>query len=224
MSILVATPIDAGELFAARVTLGWTIKMIEAIGAGLVEPERVLVFARDVVRARNRAVAKALARPDPWTHVLWWDEDQWPEDVHTISRLVAADVDVVGAPYWTKSTPGRWTHQDLRPAPAPVGSLQETRFVGFGFTLVKRGVLERMWSTCRKYSDAPNPLKCSDMFGQLYEATDLNRETYTPEDEEALLSEDYSFCARWRRMGGKVHVLLDSGTILHAGMHAWPDR
>jgi hypothetical protein len=45
-----------------------------------------------------------------------------------------------------------------------------------------------------------------------------------PAEDQALLSEDYSFCLRWRRLGGRVYVYARGGIIHHAGVHDWTAR
>ena len=221
MSILcIATPIDGASLRASKVSLGFADQR-QALSH--VMPTAVIYeFAKDVVRARNRAVARALQENATWTHMLWWDEDMWPEDVGIVQHMINRDVDVVGAPYTNKMRPLRFTHEPLRPEGAFGNGVQEVRKVGLGFTLVKRSCLEALTATTRKYRDWPHELKCANMFGQLYEAP-YEREEYTPEDEEALLSEDYSFCARWRRAGGKIHILTGHHRIFHAGYHGFSE-
>jgi hypothetical protein len=59
-----------------------------------------------------------------------------------------------------------------------------------------------------------------NIFGQLYD-----RVTDSPDPEdEVLLSEDYSFCKRWRDLGGKVLLYTRAGVVRHAGYYAWSAR
>jgi hypothetical protein len=77
-----------------------------------------------------------------------------------------------------------------------------------------------MSDAARKYTDIPNPHRVANIFGQLYERLTPGND----QEEECLLSEDYSFCKRWRDMGGKIQLFTRAGIIFHAGSHAWSAR
>jgi hypothetical protein len=72
----------------------------------------------------------------------------------------------------------------------------------------------------RKYTDHPNKHVISNIFGQLYEPIGPDKSPET----DSLSSEDYSFCKRWRDLGGRVMVYLNAGRIVHAGSHGWSVR
>ena len=219
MTLVVATPVDGADIWSARVTLGYAenLRMLshEMPVATVVE------YARDVVRARNRVASLVLSEFPAMTHVLWWDDDQWPEDRGIVRKMIDSGEDLIGAPYTSKMLPLRWVHQLLHPCPVAVGGVQAVRAVGFGFTLTTRRCLEDMTAAHRKYRDWPRETRPANLFGQLYESPMLSGGLYTPEDEECLLSEDFSFCKRWRDMGRKVAILCDGGVIFHAGPRGW---
>src|SRR5580658_754855 len=213
--IVLATPIDAPDLLSADVKLGYRIFVESLKAAGIVTTE--MDFAPDVVRARNRVTARILAEHPGMTHVLWLDSDMWADDPRIVQEMAVTGHDLIAAPYTNKRAPMRWIHQTLdAPQPEQEGIL-EVKYVGFGFTMTSRRCLERVSETNRRYRDWPNPLKVPNIFGQLYD-----RVTDSPDPEdEVLLSEDYSFCKRWRDLGGKVLLHTKACVVRHAGAHAW---
>jgi hypothetical protein len=214
MTLLIATPVRGAELGAATVALGYAEQ--RAALMGVVPSHARLAFSLDVVRARNRVVSMLLREPDlaGVTHVLWWDDDQWPEDVRIVPEMMALDLPIVAAPYTNKRQPMRWIHQawgDGRVTDER--GLLEVRGVGMGFTLTSRACLETMAKDAEWYWDAPTPRECPNLFGQVYDEFDGRR---------VLLSEDFSFCKRWREQhAGKVYVYGNAGLMYHSGAHAW---
>lgn len=213
--IVIATPVDGAAVWEARVTLGYA-ENLRWLGKELAI-EAVVGVGDDVVRSRNRLAHIAMREFPRMTHVLWWDDDNWPEDRGCVSRMVGLGVDVVGAPYTSKRSPPSWVHQLLQPCPPERDGLLSVRSVGFGFTLTTRRCLERMCAAERRYTDWPRPDKISNIFGHLY---DQPYGSVDPEDE-ALLSEDFSFCKRWRAMGEAVYIYNGAGRIWHSGTKAW---
>jgi hypothetical protein len=215
MTLLVATPVRGAELWSAPVSVGYCQSLC-TLAVDLALPmHRRWVYGLDVVRARNRMVAEVLSDPvlADVTHVLWWDDDNWPEDARVVPEMMALGLDVVAAPYTNKRQPMRWVHQSWGDGRVPdERGLLDVRGVGMGFTLTSRRCLEVLAVDARRYWDAPNPRECPDVFGQLYDDF---------AGRSVLLSEDYSFCKRWRERGGLVYVYGRAGLVFHAGAHAW---
>jgi hypothetical protein len=226
MKLVIATPVRAAEMGAASVALGYA-EMLTRIYRLMPTSETLsgsITFATDVVRGRNRIAAKVLREMPDATHVLWLDDDQWCEDVEIIPEMMNLGVDVVSAPYTNKKQPLHWVHRDLTPQPAMQGDLLEVAGVGFGFTMTSVACLKRMSESERKYTDHPNPVRVANIFGQLYHHPLMDQGVDVPEEDQALLGEDYSFCLRWRRLGGKVFIYGKAGIINHAGSHTWNAR
>ena len=220
--LIVATPVRAAEMHAASVSLGYAEMLLKLHRLLPVEVlAGSLTFATDIVRGRNRIAAKILREIPDATHVLWLDDDQWAEDVAIVPELLALGVDVVGAPYTNKRQPLRWVHQVLSPPAEPGGKLLEVAGVGFGFTLTSIACLRALSATERVYTDHPNPHRVANLFGQLFHHPLEERGAVIPAADQALLGEDYSFCLRWRRAGGKVWLYTRAGLVKHAGAHAW---
>lgn len=214
VTLLIATPVRGAELHAAPVSAGYAEARIAL--AALLPVQTRMLASLDVVRARNRIVSLLLSEPDlaAVTHVLWWDDDEWPEDVSVVRDMIDLGLPVVAAPYTNKRQPVRWIHQAWGDGRVPdARGLLDVRGVGMGFTLTSRACLEAMAKDAEWYWDAPTPRECPNLFGQLYDDFAGRR---------VLLSEDFSFCKRWREQhDGRVFVYGRAGLLYHAGSHAW---
>ena len=223
--LVIATPVRAAELLSASVSLGYA-EMVTRLHRLL--PVEVLsgsiTFAADIVRGRNRIAGKVLREMPDATHVLWLDDDNWCDDVAIVPEMMALGVDVVSAPYTNKRQPLRWIHQHLTPQAPIEGDLLEVAGVGFGFTLTSTACLRELAAMHRHYTDHPNPHRVCNLFGHLYHHPAQERGELVPDGDQALLSEDFSFCLRWRRAGGRVYVYAKAGIIHHAGAHDWNAR
>ncbi len=224
VTLLIATPVRGGQPLAAPVAFGYSEsvrKLSHLMPVEMIPP--AVAFPSDIVRARNRIAAMVLREFPHVDNVLHWDDDEWPEDVHAIERMLATGEDVIGLPYTNKKLPVRWLHSPLPHQPEPERDRLEVRGIGFGLTITSRHCLLRMSAAARKYTDHPSPHKVADIFGQLYDHPDIGGD---PTSEDAmLLGEDFSFCARWRRLGGRVYVYAGPGNIVsHSGPHAFTAR
>lgn len=221
MTLLIATPVRAAELFAASVSLGYAESrtlLAQRMAVEFLDP--ALIFSCELVRARNRVAAMVLRELPHVDRVLWWDDDEWPRDVGIVQRMLDTGEDFLAGPYTTKSQPIRWVHTKLDDDPPPDerGMLRIKR-CGFGFTLTSRRCLEMVSSaymtdaTHPPYWDLPHENLVPNVFGQRY-GEQGGRVT--------LLSEDHSFCDRWRDIGGEIWMYGGHGNIIeHAGPHAW---
>lgn len=218
--VVIAVSVD-GIWPTAPVTIG-TMDQIHKTGF----PD-VRVFADDVVRARNRLARTALTYDA--THVLWWDTDQYVSDPAIVTRMLdimdARDLDVLGAAYPRK-----------RKKPSVVGIMKpggdmdtpplvEMLAVGFGFTLTTRRALEAVEATwyTDTFEEGERRLSAAtrNIFGHVYVRPDG---TIAPDGgvDTTLVSEDYSFCARWLATGGRVWMYAGEGApVLHVGTYAF---
>jgi hypothetical protein len=221
--IVIATPVRAAEPLSASVSLGYAQMLTRLHRLRLTSEilDGSIAFSADIVRGRNRIAAKVLREHADVTHVLWLDDDNWCDDIEIIPEMVALGVDVVTAPYTNKRLPQRWLHEHLTPPAMLKGSLLEVAGVGFGFTLTSTACLRMMSDAARKYTDHPHSHRVANIFGHLYHHPAIDRGVVVPDEDQALLGEDYAFCLRWRRMGGHVYVYAKAGLIHHAGAHDW---
>ena len=168
---------------------------------------------------RSQLISMA-AELEDWTHVLFVDNDMGFEPMD-VMRLLIADQDIVAGTAPAKSYP-------LHGNNATTHHLQEkdwgyeVNYVGSGFMLIKRQVIDTMmdhyWNT--KSFQMPD--------GNHYDQT---RVTYVDlfdtitagshvQDKRLYLTEDYAFCTRAKACGFKVwshkHVKLS-----HTGVHTF---
>ena len=166
------------------------------------------------MRSRNRIVGIILRDYPETTHVLWWDNDQYPEDRRVVQAMLASGEDVIGAPYTNKKEPVRWVQQYEHLEDRPeIDGIQEVRALGFGFTMTTTKCLRKMAEHSRIYKDWPNLTHLPDVFGQVFDQVIPG----APPEDDARLSEDFSFCKRWRELGGRCMLLVRSPNIVHAG-------
>jgi len=199
-----------------------------------------------ISRARSALVAAFLDNAAA-THLLFVDADISFEP-QQVERLLRFDKDFTGALYPLKSMdwdliPQRCVErgESVRQAALSyVGTFcpegegkQEGDFAtgiyaGGGFQLIRRSALERMIAAYpethfKRVHDLPmsgsrrDAVQSSNLFA-LFDCI-IDSET------GAYLSEDYSFCLRWRKIGGEIWIdaaskLTHSGSYEFAGDHA----
>lgn len=167
-----------------------------------------------VSRARNSLTA-AFLQTD-CTHLLFVDSDLVFSG-EQIQRLVEHDVDVV-AGFYPKKKDGdlEWVCNALRNEVLPSG-LQEVRYMGTGFLLVKRAVFERM---IERYGDEIMFHPDHTPSATEYDFWQVGVYKY-PDGNRRHLSEDWYFCQRWLDLGGKIYG--DTRVILrHIGHASYP--
>lgn len=176
-----------------------------------------------VPRSRNSIFAGFLDTPGA-THLMFIDADTGFEP-EQVGRMLAFDEDVVAGMYPVKNhdweqvarraAEERLTVEQFRQAglhyvgvPCAPADREErdgfvtAKYAGTGFMLVKRSAAERLIAA---YPEArytvtqtyPRPKRNSENLYNLFDCM-IEPETRT------YLSEDYAFCHRWRRIGGKV--------------------
>jgi hypothetical protein len=152
-----------------------------------------------ITRGRNNLVAKFLYNKEA-THLMFIDADLGFE-VESILKLVLNNQDVVGGAYPMKKLPIAYVVNTV-PEPLFVGDdLTEASTLGTGFLMVKRHVIEKMIEAHPqlKYNDNLN-------FGKDYEPFMYSLFDTMIDEQGNYLSEDWTFCYRWRKMGGRVFV------------------
>lgn len=167
-----------------------------------------------IPRARNNLVAKFMGCPEA-THLMFIDVDLG-FDPEAILKLLCNNQDVVGGLYPKKSLPISYV---VNMSPDPVVNqedLVEIDTLGTGFMLVKRHVIERMMG-------AYPELKYKDSLGYAPQFEHFMYALFDTEilDDGTYLSEDWTFCIRWKRMGGRIFanptIKLD-----HTGHYKFP--
>lgn len=161
-------------------------------------------------KARERALWEATKKASDWTHLLWIDDDMgW--DPKLVTRLICADHDFCAVPGVKKLD-----HLSLcfNPLPDPqtfhkVTKFLKVRHVGFGFVMMKRAVIDRMCADYPelRYHTGDQPAEWALFLDMLSDWGGTFPER---------LSEDFSFCERWTRIGGEIWIDPDAA-LIHAG-------
>jgi hypothetical protein len=165
-----------------------------------------------VSRARNSLVALMMEIPES-THLMFIDVDIGFDPVD-IARLIGHDLDVVGGVYPMKQYPLRYAFNPLREGgKTDIPGVQQVKDLATGFMLIKRSVIERMIEHYPETRyDADVDVGQRDI--KLYALFD------TELRDGKFVSEDFTFCRRWRAIGGKVHI--DETIVLkHLGLHSY---
>ncbi len=192
-----------------------------------------------ITRGRNAMVAELLDAPGV-THLMFIDADIGFEP-ESFGRLLAFDQDVVAGSYpikgvdWSRiarsSTAGNLTVEQLREAGLQyVGTPMDgpdreerdgfvtARYAGTGFMLIRRSAIVRL---ARAHPELQYRRTHVGQAACL--ATDRLFDLFSPliePESQTYLSEDYSFCHRWRALGGRVW--LDAKTRLkHVGSYEY---
>jgi hypothetical protein len=197
--VVVATPVYGGHK-SGSVSAGYMTALFALANRVRFVPH-IQLTNRDLVRARSRAARIALDACA--THLLFWDEDVVGNAALAVAGMLDQNVDVIAASYPRKHLPPEPTHRGTH--------------VAMGFTLIRVSVLERMWDHYYdelQFDDVleNKPYRTVALFQLLF----LDRNV--PRPHRALLSEDFSFCERWLRMGGVVHLYDGPGAPMgHVG-------
>ena len=190
--------------------LQWTIL---AMNNGLNFTIDTLSNESNVNRARNSCAAKFLAGDA--THLMFVDADiQFRAE--DIVKLVSHDKDIVGGIYPQKTLPPKMVVNTLKNGKRE-GDLIEVGTLGTGFMLVKRIVFEAMIEEgAQKYTDA---------IGLSSVENDNQYDFFncTIDSNGRYLTEDWSFCRRWRELGGQIWADTTI-PLVHVGYHRfYPD-
>jgi hypothetical protein len=235
-NVVVATPCYGG--LVTHVYLHSLLKLMAyALAQNFGVALRTAAHDSLVPRSRNSLVAGFLDAPDA-THLMFVDADMGFEP-ETLGRMLAFDADVVAAAYpvknidWAKAarvcTGGSATVEELRTAglhyvgvPRPPAECEvrdgfvTADYAGTGFMLIRRAALERMVAAYpetkyRVMHTYPAPAQQSQNLYSLFDCMiDPATRTY--------LSEDFTFCHRWRNIGGTIW--LDTRSRLkHVGSY-----
>ena len=203
--LVIATPLAGNDMLCASVSQGYS-EHVRALSHAM-DVVQVVSYSGSHVHARNRLTVALLRDYPDMTHTLWWDADQWPESRDLAARMLATGEELISAPTTTKERNPKFTHRPLSGA-QPIGDLLEIAVTGFGFTITSRRCLEAVSSAAEVYHESDGEVP--NVFGHLY--ADVG------DGKRQLLGEDFSFCTRWRDLGGRVSLLLNAGIMHHAGV------
>jgi len=179
-----------------------------------------------VTRARNTLTAMFLQNPD-FTHLMFIDADIG-FDPHDIIKLLHRDKEIVTGAYPKKSI--NWQSiNSIAQSKQPENAFELAKFqasyvlnikrdhnkegkiplvkglipvmdAGTGFMMIKREVIDKMtkeYSDTRYNNDLNTDPSLQPYFYALFD-------TMIEPESKRYLSEDYTFCRRWQKMGGEI--------------------
>ncbi len=167
-----------------------------------------------VTRARNNLMAKMMTNKAA-THFMFIDADIrfQPE---AIFMMLAADKDVIGGLYPKKALPISYVI-NVQPGTQIINDIFKVDTMGTGFMMFKRHVYEKL---CAAH---PETKYVDDVgLGKQFEPTMYSIFDTEIDEKGHYLSEDWTFCRRWAKLGGDIYahakVLLNhSGHYEFAG-------
>lgn len=186
---------------------------------------------------RGRNILQARFLKSSATHLLFIDADIAFSPESILDRLIPADKDVITGVYAKKSidwelvrskllkkdstepvqSAGLDYNINMKPGENPVkDGIVEVLDSATGFMLIKRRVIEDMW---KEYADE---LWCkNDIQGTTnVDAYCAIFDCMIDQESRRYLSEDYAFCRRWQRMGGKIYADI-TFPLAHIGTHTF---
>jgi hypothetical protein len=190
-----------------------------------------------ISRARSTLVAAFLDNPVT-THLLFVDADIGFEP-QQVERLLRFDKDFTGALYPLKSIDWDFIPQRCVEGGETIGqaalsyvgtfSPEAERkregdfvtgiYVGGGFQMIRRSVLEKMIAAYPEtHFTRVHSLPMSGSRSEMVQSSNLFAlfDCIIDPDTGAYLSEDYSFCRRWRQIGGEIWIDIAS-KLTHTG-------
>jgi hypothetical protein len=224
MKILVGTPTYNGQL-----TTQYTRSLLELWGEIGAQADWRTTRATLIAWARNVFASQVLE--GDYSHLLFVDSDlDFPAAL--VKRMLAFDEPVVSAVYPHRALDLAAFYAEARRRPDPGsamaaalsypfeletphvarGDFHRAAMAPAGLMLIRRDALERLREA---YPDLYRPAA-----GSYYEAQGLKHvlqcfEALTDENGIAM-SEDVSFCRRWRSIGGEIWVVFDQ-SVGHVG-------
>ena len=228
--LVVGTPCYGG-LVTMRYMQSLCMLLLQAPRLDLAVQLEMIGYESLITRGRNTLLTKFLDQADA-THLFFIDSDI-AFDVNQVTRMIAFNQDVVAGMYPLKqmewdtaaiarvNAGERLEHAALRYVGLPCeGKEAEQRqgfvtaqYAGTGFMLIKRKVLEQMITAYpqTRFTSSHHTSTPSTSRNQ-YALFDC----IIDEKSGAYLSEDYTFCKRWRELGGKIWLDTQS-TLTHIG-------
>ena len=224
MKLYLATPMYGGNC-----TAGYTSSVINL--AKVLPYEHMFVTNESLITRARNSLAHMFLQSD-CTHLFFVDADV-AFDHEAIPQMLDAGKDIIGGLYAKKSInwnavrnaalQGAMPHQlsqcgssyyvqgDVQiGSPVPV----EVKSVGTGLMLISRNVFEKMSPHVKESKFG------SSVVGEIDSHTKVKQffETDIDDTTGEFLSEDYTFCQTWRKLGGTVWAAPWVRTI-HIGTH-----
>lgn len=204
--VFITCPAARGEV-ETDFTLSLLYTVVELGRHGWATQLNFIKGCAEISIARSIMLADFMASGCEWN--LSIDADLgW--DPRAVSAMVTSGHDFQVGIYPAKVDDGpTFQHQGLETT--PTGALRCTMAPG-GFMLFRRRVVERMI--------AANPELCCSRSGNEFHYLFMPMIVQREDGSNNALGEDYAFCERWRRTGGKILVYPDID-FNHHGKRCW---
>lgn len=181
---------------------------------------RITTLRNESLITRGRNILTAMFLESDCSHLMFIDADiEFQAD--DLLRMMAYDKPIMAAAYPKKALPiqyainFKFVNQEKKQIRIENGAV-EVLDASTGFFLVKRETIEKM---IQEYPELHyrNDSNIDEKFNKYcYSFFDT---IHDPEDNR-YLSEDYTFCRRWQKLGGEIW--LDPNTKLnHVGTHSF---
>jgi hypothetical protein len=193
--------------------------MMKGIGGGIT----TLSFP-DIAELRSMATTVWYDTMPQSSHILFIDADMGvPPDL--ISDMLLHNEPLVGTIYRQRKDPVSWAGSGTgEPTTERRGDFMKCEGVGFGCTLVRRDCIAKMVEAYPELIDTRIALHPA---GDTLRSTGTNRllRLFEKMDlpERGIISEDLSFCIRWRKIGGEVWASIGH-RISHVGPYDYSGR
>ena len=227
--IVIATPCYGGQVSIAY--MNSILSLMTAVGHTI--PLSIMLLGNDslITRARAMLVANFLENPNA-THLMFIDSDISFEPDQFL-RLFRQDKDFTAAMYPIKEID--WVNQPIKHSQGEAADTAGLNYVGIlcsgddvkvedqfataiyagtGFQLIKRHVFEKLAAAhpelafSKIHATIPSIKSGSHQYALFDPMIDPDTGEY--------LSEDFSFCRRWRALGGEIWLDLRS-KLIHIG-------
>lgn len=231
-NIVICTPCYGGMVTQGYM-LSVTNLMMQGIQSGFGVTVDLLGYDLLVTRSRNTLVARFMDRPAA-THLLFVDADITFQPSQ-VMRMAGLCQDVVAGMYplktrcWSAEAVAR-VQQGEGPETAPLryvglpsqgaaaraqDGFVTAEYAGTGFMMLRRAALARMMAAYPElHFTAAHDRATQDPSPYQFALFDCMIEPET----RHYLSEDYTFCRRWRAQGGEIW-LDTQGALIHTGGH-----
>lgn len=218
MKIMIACPTFGMQMNAQTATSLFALAQVltkKGIPAGITAQTQP-----DIVDLRN-AMATVWYDCLDATHLLFVDADMQFEPGLVLDML-SADKPLIGGIYPKKRYPIEWVASALTPPAKPEGNLLELEGLGCGVMLIRKDCVDRIIEAEQVDIDSDPQGVVGDLI-RPHGGTRALHLFDRIKDGNRQLSEDLSFCYRYRAAGGKVYAVLGH-TICHLGLMQYTGR
>lgn len=171
----------------------------------------------DIAELRNMFLSLWFDRIDA-SHMLMVDDDMDFEP-RLLLDMLAFDQPLVGCLYPKRTLPIEFVGRPLTGA-QPKNGFLEMEGIGFGVTLIRRDCVQAMIDSGNAASDYRLDTHVSGPMLKAQGLTRIIRAFDKIETATGALSEDLSFCHRYRDSGGQVWAATDH-TVTHIGQYGF---